>query len=110
MTDEVSKLKQENAVLRMRAHAAETALYAIEETIRLNLLTNFIQPIVRQAHDLNKRFPIDGSSDEAGVKKIALDAVRASNPALQSLGDDEVLKLVFGNGTENNTTNRTTKG
>jgi hypothetical protein len=93
---EVEKLRDENAVLRLRAHAAETAMYSVEETLRKTLLEGFIQPIVRRFHELAKQFPIDGEKSTDGVQRIAIDAVKAQRPELAKLSDAEILRTVFG--------------
>jgi hypothetical protein len=84
----------EVAMLRLRTHSAETALYSIEQTLRENLLANFLQPIIRNMHDIAKRFPI-GDESVDGAKEIALAAIRAQKPELAGLSDDQLLDRFF---------------
>lgn len=82
------------AMLKMRVHAAEAALYAFEEHIRVSLLEKFVQPVVKQMHALNAQFPLQDDTPD-GAKKIALDAIRASMPELRDKSDAELVQLYF---------------
>jgi len=84
----------EIALLKMRVHAAETALYAIETFVREDVLEKFIQPIVKQMHALSQQFPVGDTTPE-GVQKIAVDAIRASMPEYKTKSDAEILQLFF---------------
>lgn len=83
----------EIAILRMRVQAAEAALYAIETNFR-NTLETFVQPIVRQMHSINDRFPL-GDSSISGVQRIAIDAIRASMPEHVDKTDEQLAALFF---------------
>jgi len=84
----------EIALLKMRVHAAETALYAFETYLREEVLEKFVQPVVKQMHAISKQFPI-GDASTAGAQKIAVDAIRASMPQYASSTDAEILQLFF---------------
>lgn len=84
----------EIAMLKMRVHAAEAALYAMETHIREDLLEKFVQPIVKQMHALNAQYPLQDDTPD-GAKKIALDALRASMPEMKDKTDDEIVQLYF---------------
>lgn len=84
----------EIALLKMRVHAAETALYAIETFIREDVLEKFVQPIVKKMHAFSQQFPV-GDATAEGVQKIAVDAIRASMPQYAKSTDAEILQLFF---------------
>jgi hypothetical protein len=84
----------EIALLKMRVHAAETALYAMETFIREDLLEKFVQPIVKSMHQISQQFPV-GDTTAEGAQKIAVDAIRASMPQYKGSTDGEILQLFF---------------
>jgi hypothetical protein len=84
----------EIALLKMRVHAAETALYAMETFIREDLLEKFVQPIVKQMHQIGTTFDIGDTSTE-GAQKIAVDAIRAAMPQYKHSTDAEIVSLFF---------------
>lgn len=85
---------EEIALLKMRVHAAETALYAMETFIREDLLEKFVQPVVKQMHAISQQFKVNDDTPE-GVQKIAVDAIRASMPQYKDSTDAELLQLFF---------------
>lgn len=86
--------ESEMAVLRLRVHAAETALYAIEEFVRKSLLGEFIQPVVKTMHEINAQFPL-GDDTPQGAAQVAINAVRAAMPQYKDASDDEIRRLFF---------------
>jgi len=87
----------EIAMLKMRVHASEAALYAIETMLREDVLDKFVQPIVKQMHALSQQFPIGDDTTE-GARKIALDAIRVSMPQYKDSTDAELTALFFSGG------------
>lgn len=87
-------LRTENDMLRMRAHAAELALYQIEEGLR-KFLEESVQPVVKRLHEINRAFPLgDDTSD--GVQQIMIRGIRASVPGMADKTDAEIVTLFFG--------------
>lgn len=84
----------EIALLKMRVHAAETALYAFETFLREDLLEKFVQPVVKQMHAISQQFPV-GDTTAEGAHKIAVDAIRVSMPQYKNSTDAEILQLFF---------------
>lgn len=86
-------LESQNAVLKMRVQAAEAALYQFEQSLS-NMLTTFVQPIVKQMHALNQQFPL-GDDTHDGAQAIALNAIRAAMPEHKDKTDEELKQLYF---------------
>ena len=79
------------AMLTLRAQAAELALYQLAD--RARELSASIDEVVRKVHAVNKQYPLGDDTTE-GMKRIVVNAIRASVPEALKL-DDATIEAKF---------------